>query len=292
MARRRDVDRWSPEAEPGATAMTPTGDGCGLGAGPLARGDATAWCDARLRRAAGCADYAFRSTAATALPDPRSAWQPHGVHGPSRVFDPPASPGPTAAGAGRVGAGVLGAVVYELHVGTFTPEGTLDAAVDRLDHLVDLGVDVVELMPVAAFPGRTAGATTGSTSGGARRLRRPGGAAALRRRLPRPRASASASTSSTTTSARPATTSREFGPYFTDRAPDAVGRRRSTSTAPGSDEVRRCVIDNALRWFRDFHVDALRLDAVHELSDDSPRALLARAVRRGGRPGHRSSAGR
>ncbi len=101
-------------------------------------------------------DYAFvLDGAEPALPDPRSAWQPHGVHGPSRTFDPTAFTWTDDEWRGpRSGAGVLGSVVYELHLGTFTPEGTLDAAATRLDHLVDLGVDVVELMPVAAFPGR------------------------------------------------------------------------------------------------------------------------------------------
>ena len=101
-------------------------------------------------------DYAFvLDGQEPALPDPRSAWQPHGVHGPSRTFDPAAFDWTDGDWRGpRAGAGVLGAVVYELHVGTFTPEGTLDAALARLDHLVDLGVDVVELMPVVAFPGR------------------------------------------------------------------------------------------------------------------------------------------
>ncbi len=101
-------------------------------------------------------DYAFVLDGAhPALPDPRSAWQPHGVHGPSRTFDASRFAWTDDAWRGpRSGAGVLGSVVYELHVGTFTTEGTLDAAVARLDHLVGLGVDVVELMPVAAFPGR------------------------------------------------------------------------------------------------------------------------------------------
>ena len=87
------------------------------------------------------------------LPDPRSAWQPNGVHAPSRTVDTGAFAWSDHAWGGpRDGAGVLGGVVYELHVGTFTPEGTFDAAARHLDHLVRLGVDVVEVMPVAAFP--------------------------------------------------------------------------------------------------------------------------------------------
>ncbi len=128
-----------------------------LGAEHRAAGDGTA-SGAGDGTASGpvAIDYAFvLDGAEPALPDPRSAWQPHGVHGPSRTFDPAAFAWTDADWRGpRSGAGVLGSVVYELHVGTFTPEGTLDAALTRLDHLVDLGVDVVELMPVAAFPGR------------------------------------------------------------------------------------------------------------------------------------------
>ena len=102
-----------------------------------------------------CLDYAFRVDGGDVTPDPRSAWQPHGVHGESRWFDAGRYAWRDATWAGpQHGEGVLGAVVYELHVGTFTPEGTLDAAQRRLQHLVDLGVDVVELMPVASWPGR------------------------------------------------------------------------------------------------------------------------------------------
>jgi maltooligosyltrehalose trehalohydrolase len=94
--------------------------------------------------------YAFVIDGGEPLPDPRSLWQSHGVHGPSRVLDHAAfpwtdkrwQPGPLAS-----------AVLYELHVGTFTPAGTFEAAIERLDHLVDLGITHVELMPVAEFPG-------------------------------------------------------------------------------------------------------------------------------------------
>ena len=84
------------------------------------------------------------------LPDPRSPWQPAGVHGPSRLYDHAAFAWTDSAWTGRQ---LPGSVLYELHVGTFTPEGTFDAAIDRLDHLVDLGVDLVELLPVNAFNG-------------------------------------------------------------------------------------------------------------------------------------------
>lgn len=84
------------------------------------------------------------------LPDPRSAWQPHGVHGPSRLYDHAAFDWTDTSWTGRQ---LPGSILYELHVGTFTPEGTFDAAIGRLDHLVELGVDMVELLPVNAFNG-------------------------------------------------------------------------------------------------------------------------------------------
>src|SRR3954470_24142742 len=91
-------------------------------------------------------DYAFSIDGGDPRPDPRSAWLPHGVHGASRTFDAAAHAWADAGRRGtRDGRGVLGGVVYELHIGTFTPEGTFDAAIAHLGHLVELGVDVVEV---------------------------------------------------------------------------------------------------------------------------------------------------
>ena len=165
-------------------------------------------------------------------------------------------------------------MVYETHVGTFTPEGTLDAAVERLAHLVDLGVDVVELLPLASFPGGTTGATTASR-------RTP----CTRRTAARPRCSGSSTPRTPTGSAVCLdVVYNHLGPgRELPRRDRAVlhrharrprGARRSTSTARDSDEVRRWVLDNVQQWLRDFHVDGLRLDAVHELHDDSALHLL------------------
>jgi len=116
----------------------------------MTRGDDGVWA-LDVEDASHGTDYAFSLDGGAPLPDPRSAWQPDGVHRPSRVFDPARHHWQDAGWGGR---SALGALFYELHIGTFTPQGTLDAAAERLDHLVDLGVDVVELMPVAAFDGR------------------------------------------------------------------------------------------------------------------------------------------
>ena len=108
------------------------------------------WWVADLPEAGTGADYSFRLDGGDWLPDPRSPWQPAGVSGPSRGYDHGAF---TWSDGGWRGIPLAGSVIYELHVGTFTPGGTFDAAIERLDHLTSLGVDAVELMPVAAFPG-------------------------------------------------------------------------------------------------------------------------------------------
>jgi maltooligosyltrehalose trehalohydrolase len=220
-------------------------------------------------------DYAFRVDGSDPLPDPRSAWQPVGVHGPSRTFDPAAHrwtdadwPGPQA------GAGVLGAVFYELQGGTFTAEGTLDAAESRLEHLVRLGVDVVELMPVGAFPGRWGWGYDGAHPGAVHAAY--GGPSALQRFVDAAhRLGLGVCLDIVENHLGPSGNYlAQFGPYFTERAETPWGPAVNLD-GPDSDQVRRWILDRALGWFRDFHLDALRLDAVHELHDESARPLLA-----------------
>ena len=176
---------------------------------------------------------------------------------------------------GWLGVDVRGHVTYELHVGTFSPGGTLSSAVEHLDELVSLGRG-----PGRAHAGRPVQrrARLGVRRGGrlrrARAVRRPGRAAGVRRRRARPR-------SGGVPRRRPqppgpvGQLSRHVRPVLHRTRTRRPGARRSTWTAPGSDEVRRWICDSALRWFRDFHVDALRLDAVHALIDFSDRHLLA-----------------
>ncbi|WP_182114175.1 MULTISPECIES: malto-oligosyltrehalose trehalohydrolase [unclassified Actinotalea] len=216
-------------------------------------------------------DYAFVLDGDDPRPDPRSAWQPAGVHGPSRTFDTSAHAWRDGAWAGR---DVRGAVVYELHLGTFTPEGTLDAAVGRLDHLVALGVDVVELMPVAAFPGVHGWGYDGVALYA---VHEPyGGPAALQRFVDAAHQRGLAVCLDVVYNHLGPSGNylHAYGPYFTDRHETPWGQAVNLD-GDGSAEVRRFVIDNALRWLRDFRIDALRLDAVHALVDDSPRHLLA-----------------
>lgn len=210
-----------------------------------------------------------------ALPDPRSAWQPHGVHGPSRSVDPAAFRWTDDAWRGpRDGAGVLGGVVYELHVGTFAPEGTFDAAVERLDHLVALGVDVVEVMPVAAFP---VDRGWGYDGVGLYAVHDPyGGPHAFARFVDACHARGLGVALDVVHNHLGASGNylARFGPYFTTAHETPWGPAVNLDHE-GSDVVRAFLVESVRRWFRDFHLDALRLDAVHELKDDSPRHYLA-----------------
>lgn len=215
-------------------------------------------------------DYGFLLDGQGPFPDPRSPRQPAGVHGLSRTVDHAAFRWTDASWQPPA---LAGGVLYELHVGTFSPAGTFEGAVERLPHLVDLGVTHVELMPVAAFPGQRGWGYDGvalfaphEAYGGPDGLKRlvdachRHGLAVLLdvvynhlgpdgNYLPR------------------------FGPYFTARYHTPWGDAVNLDDA-GSDEVRRFLIDNALAWLRDYHVDGLRLDAVHALFDASARHFL------------------
>ncbi|MFC5998218.1 malto-oligosyltrehalose trehalohydrolase [Quadrisphaera sp. GCM10027208] len=241
---------------------------------PMTRQD-DGWWAVEVPDAGHGTDYAFRLDGGEPTPDPRSPWQPDGVHAPSRVFDT----GRHEWGDdGWAGLDVRGRLFYELHVGTFTPEGTLDAAAQRLDHLVDLGVEVVELMPVAAFPGRWGWGYDGVALYA---VHEPyGGPAALQRFVEAcHRRGLAVCLDVVYNHLGPSGNYlSRFGPYFTDRHHTPWGQAVNLDDE-GSEHVRRWVVDNALRWFAEFHVDALRLDAVHALVDDSAEHLLAQLSR-------------
>ncbi|RHA41612.1 malto-oligosyltrehalose trehalohydrolase [Cellulomonas rhizosphaerae] len=215
-------------------------------------------------------DYRLSVDGGPARPDPRSAWQPEGVHGPSRVFDADRHTWRSS----WDGLDVRGRVFYELHVGTFTPEGTLAAAVEHLDEIVSLGVDVVELMPVAPFNGRHGWGYDGVALYA---VHEPyGGPAALQEFVDEAHARGLAVCLDVVHNHLGPSGNylAGFGPYFTGKHHTPWGDAVNLDD-DGSDEVRRWIADSALRWFTDFRVDALRLDAVHELRDDSPRHVLA-----------------
>ncbi|MFP5347224.1 MAG: malto-oligosyltrehalose trehalohydrolase [Actinomycetes bacterium] len=237
---------------------------------PLHRDDG-GWWRAEVTQAGPGTDYAYSVDGREPRPDPRSAWQPAGVHGTSRVFDASAFAWSDDGWRGR---DVRGALFYELHVGTFTPEGTLDAAQQRLDHLVELGVDVVQLMPVAAFPGRWGWGYDGVALYA---VHEPyGGPAALQRFVDAcHRRGLAVALDVVYNHLGPSGNYLSmFGPYFTAKHETPWGQAVNLDDE-GCEQVRRYLVDNALRWFRDFHLDALRLDAVHALVDDSPVHLQA-----------------
>ncbi len=216
-------------------------------------------------------DYAYLVDGeADELPDPRSAWQPDGVHGRSRLVDHSLF---TWTDSTWRGITLAGSVLYELHVGTFTPEGTFDAAVGRLDHLVALGVDAVELLPVNAFPGRHGWGYDGvdlftvhEPYGGPDGLKRFVDAAHNR--------GIGVIMDVVYNHLGPdGNYLARFGPYFTDTRTTPWGPAVNLD-APGSDEVRAFIIGNALGWLRDYHCDGLRLDAVHAFSDARAVHLL------------------
>ena len=226
------------------------------------------WCG-QVDDAGSGSDYAFRlDEEDTPLPDPRSRWQPNGVHAPSRIYDHTAFEWTDQRWTGRA---LAGSVLYELHIGTFTPDGTFDSAIERLDYLAGLGIDLVEVMPVNAVDGSWNWGYDGvgwyavtENYGGPDAFKRfvdachgrglgvlldvvhnhlgPSGAYLDR-----------------------------FGPYF---AGSNVWGPTLNLDGPHSDEVRRYVIDNVLEWLADYHLDGLRLDAVHALRDTRAIHLL------------------
>lgn len=214
--------------------------------------------------------YAFSLDGGDPRPDPRGLRLPDGPHGWSQLFDP----GDFAWTDQRwTGVPLEGAVIYELHVGTFTPEGTLDAAIDRLDHLVDLGATLVELMPLAPFPGTRGWGYDGVAPYGVHEVY--GGPAALQRFVDAAHGRGLGVCLDVVYNhlGPDGNYLGEFGPYLTDTHHTPWGAALNLD-APGSEPVRRWVLDNVRQWFHDFRVDALRLDAVHELHDDRALHLL------------------
>ena len=205
----------------------------------------------------------------TVLPDPRSARQPDGVHERSQLWDAEAQAWTDSDWQGKSAAG---AVIYELHIGTFTATGTLDSAIERLDYLVDLGVDFVELMPVNAF-----GGTRGWGYDGVLwfAVHEPyGGPDALIRFVDAcHRRGLGVLIDAVFNHLGPSGNYLpKYGPYLSS-ASNPWGEGINIADAD-SDEVRRYILDCALRWMREFHADGLRLDAVHALVDTTAFHLL------------------
>ena len=218
----------------------------------------------------GGIDYRFSVDGGAGRPDPRSPWQPAGVDGPSRTVDHSEF---DWIDHNWRGAPLGSAIVYELHAGTFTPQGTFDAAIERLPHLVDLGVTAVELMPVAEFSGSHGWGYDGVDLWAPHHAY--GGPDGLKRLVDACHAHGLAVIMDVVYNhLGPAGNYlREFGPYFTDKYSTPWGEAINFDDAysPGA---RNFVIENALMWLRDYHCDGLRLDAVHAILDTSAIHIL------------------
>lgn len=233
--------------------------------------DDCGWWKTRVEDAGPGSDYGFLlGDDPMVYPDPRSLWQPGGVHGMSRVYDrnafqwhderwqaPP----------------LASAILYELHVGTFTPAGTFDSAIEKLDYLAELGVTHVEVMPVAAYAGDRGWGYDGvslfavtENYGGPDALKRFVDACHVR--------GLSVVLDVVYNHFGPVGAyANRFGPYLTAKHCTPWGDAVNFEGA-GSNEVRRFFCDNAKMWMRDFHIDGLRLDAVHEFVDRSAIHIL------------------
>jgi malto-oligosyltrehalose trehalohydrolase len=211
------------------------------------------------------------------VPDPASRHQPADVHGPSEVIDPAAY---VWRDAGWTGRPWPGAIVYELHIGAFTPQGTFQAAIDKLERLAALGVTAIEIMPIGDFPGRRNWGYDGvlpyapdSSYGRPEDLKALVEAAHIRG-----------------LTVLLDVVYNHFGPegaYIHAIAPQTFTDRHDTPwgaainfDGPNSRPVREFVIHNALYWIEEFHLDGLRLDAVHAIVDDSPKHLLEELAER------------
>jgi maltooligosyltrehalose trehalohydrolase len=223
----------------------------------------------RLSQVGPGARYFYSLGAGKDRPDPASRLQPQGVHGPSEAVATDFA----WQDAGWRGPSLEQYILYEVHTGTFTPEGTFDAILARLEALAELGITAIELMPVAQFPGTRNWGYDGAfpfavqnSYGGPRGLKTLVNACHVRGLAVvldvvynhlGPEGNYLA----------------DFAPYFTDRYHTLWGDAVNFD-GPGSDEVRRFFIENALEWVREYHVDALRLDAIHGIVDSSAHTFL------------------
>jgi maltooligosyltrehalose trehalohydrolase len=211
------------------------------------------------------------------LPDPGSRWQPAGLRGPSRVLDtgafawtddgwtPPALPD---------------LVLYELHAGTFTAEGTFEAAIPHLRGLRELGVTAIELMPVAEFPGRHGWGYDGVYLSAAHAAY--GGPLGLQRLVDAAHAEGLGVILDVVYNhlgASGVKAMEAFAPYLTEKYATPWGKAVNLDDRD-SDPVREWILQSAEQWIRDFHIDGLRLDAIHALYDANPEHIVAAIARR------------
>ena len=224
------------------------------------------WWEASVDAAGPGTDYGFVLNGEDAvLPDPRSLWQPHGVHGLSRVYDQGAFRWTDSEWRAPE---LKDAVIYEIHVGTFTAAGTFAAAEERLEYLKTLGISHLQLMPVASFPGARGWGYDGVDLFAPQEAY--GGPDGLKHFVNAAHAHGLAVLMDVVYNHLGPSGNYlgHFGPYFTKSHHTPWGDAVNFEDA-GSHEVRRFFIDNAKMWLRDYHFDGLRLDAVHAYMDRS-----------------------
>jgi maltooligosyltrehalose trehalohydrolase len=230
--------------------------------GPNRRG----WWDVTVDDASCGDDYAFLlNDDSTPYPDPRSLRQPSGVHGLSQLYDHDNFQWHDQLWRGSPR---TGAIIYEVHLGTFSEEGTFDGAIQHLDYLADLGITHIELMPVASFAGERGWGYDGVSIFAAHEAY--GGPDGLKRFVDAAHAKGMSVILDVVYNhfGPVGNYANKFGPYLTDKHKTPWGDAVNLD-GPGSDEVRRFFADNALMWLRDYHCDGLRFDAVHAFIDSS-----------------------
>jgi maltooligosyltrehalose trehalohydrolase len=264
---------WAPYAERGVTVVLESGPGGERGepiSVPLIAEDRGYWSEF-LPDARPGTRYRFQLDDHELIPDPASRLQPDGVHGPSEVVDP-------SAFAWQVDTWEIPPfrdwVIYELHVGTFTPKGTFEAVIPRLPYLKELGVTAIEIMPIAQFPGRRNWGYDGVFPYAAQNSY--GGPDGLRRLVDAAHGAGMAVVLDVVYNhfGPEGNVTHRFGPYVTDRYKTPWGDAINFD-GPGSDEVRAFFIGSALMWLEECRIDGFRLDAVHEIFDSQAQPFLA-----------------
>ncbi|WP_420451909.1 malto-oligosyltrehalose trehalohydrolase [Ilumatobacter sp.] len=215
--------------------------------------------------------YRFRLDGGELLADPASMRQPDGVHGPSMVVDTATFPWSDD---GWRGIELDDTILYEVHVGTFTAEGTFDAAIGELERLVDLGVTTIEVMPVAAFPGARNWGYDGVFPFATQETY--GGPAAFARFVDAAHAHGLAVVLDVVYNhlGPEGNVLVRFGPYLTDEYATPWGEAVNVA-GRHSDSVRRYLVENGVGWIRDFHLDGFRMDAVHQIIDPTANPFVA-----------------
>jgi maltooligosyltrehalose trehalohydrolase len=207
-------------------------------------------------------------------PDPCTRWQPSGLRGPSRVLDPGAFEWTDH------GFAPTFEILYELHVGTFSPEGTFEGAIPYLEDVASLGVTAIEVMPIAEFPGARGWGYDGVYLSAAHSAY--GGPLGFARFVDAAHAAGLAVVLDVVynhVGASGVEALEAFGPYFTEKYETPWGRAINFDDRD-SDPVREWVLQSAEGWVRDFHVDGLRLDAIHSITDSNPEHIVAAVTRR------------